>query len=117
MEKDILRTMILFPICAILACASLATLFVTSVLKASPEKRKLYVLPGAVQLFAISIALVRGGIFPGFLPGEIVTIFCYFFSLYITFSAAISLSAPNRKISALWIISAVAFWILAILGI
>lgn len=108
--------MILLPICAVLASASLAALFIRAVSKAVPEKRKLHIVPGAVQIFAVSIALARGGVLPQFLPGEIITIFSYFFSLYITFSAAISFSASSRKTSALWTVSATAFWILAIFG-
>lgn len=108
--------MTLFSILAVILAASLALLFFASFVKVPGEKRRLYLFPGIFQLFAISVAFVRGGILPKFLPTEIVTIFCYFFSLYLTYSTALSLATPKKKISALWGIAAVSFWILAIWG-
>lgn len=101
---------------AALGTASLVLLFLRNLAKASPERRKLYFVPGIFQLFAVSIALVRGGVFPEFLPAEIITIFCYFFSLYLTYSTAISLATSGKKVSAIWSLAAVSFWILAIWG-
>ncbi len=106
----------ILPVFASLVAASLALLFSLNIAKASPERRKLYLVPGIVQLFAISIALARGGILSGFLPAEIITIFSYFFSLYLTYSAAVSLATSDKKISALWSLSAISFWVLAIWG-
>lgn len=108
--------MTLFSILAVIVASSLALLFLASFAKVPKEKRKLYLFPGVFQLFAISVALVRGGILPKFLPAEIVTVFCYFFSLYLTYSTALSLATSRKKISALWGIAAVSFWILAIWG-
>lgn len=108
--------MIFLPVFAVLVAASLALLFFLNLAKASPEKRKFYFVPGFLQLFAISVALARGGVFPEYLPMEIVTIFSYFFSLYLTYSTAVSFATSTRKISALWGVAAVSFWALAIWG-
>ncbi len=108
--------MILFSILAVILAASLATLFFVNFAKVPKERRKLYLFPGIFQLFAISVALVRGNVLPEFLPAEIVTVFCYFFSLYLTYSTALSFSTSPKRISTLWGIAAIAFWILAIWG-
>ncbi len=108
--------MTLFSILSVTAAISLVSLFFLTFSKVPKERRKLYLFPGIFQLFAISVALVRGEVLPRFLPAEIVTIFCYFFSLYLTYSTAISVATSRKRNSALWGIAAVAFWILAIWG-
>lgn len=111
-----MANMTFLPVFAILVAATLVLLFVHGFAKASPERRKLYFVPGIFQLFAVSIALVRGGVFPEFLPAEIITIFSYFFSLYLTYSTAVSFATSDKKKSAIWSLAAVSFWILAIWG-
>jgi len=107
-----------YPIFGIFAAIALIFLLIHSIWNAAPEKRKAFVVPGLIQLFAASLALVRGNILPYFIPHEIVTILCYFFALYLTFTSAISIAAvgkPHRKkLASLWILTAIAFWVLAI---
>ena len=107
-----------YSIFSTLAAIALIFLLIHSIWNTTPEKRRAFVIPGLIQLFAASLALVRGRILPYFIPHEIVTILCYFFALYLTFTSAISIAAvgkPHRKkLASLWIITAVAFWILAI---
>lgn len=106
--------MILFQILAVLSALALVALFLKSLLHAPKARRKLYVVPGLFQLFAVLVALARGAVVPAFLPAEIITVFIYFFSLYLTYSAAISFSTSPRKVSALFSFAAIAYWILAI---
>ena len=107
-----------YSIFGIFAAIALIFLLIHSIWNTAPEKRKAFVVPGLIQLFAASLALVRGNILPYFIPHEIVTILCYFFALYLTFTSAISIAAvgkPNRKkLASLWILTAIAFWVLAI---
>ena len=103
---------------AIFATVALLFLLGYSILNANPEKRKAFLIPGLIQLFAAYIALCRGDVLPEFIPREIVTIFSYFFALYLTFTSAITASAVGKhhrkRLAGIWILTAVAFWILAI---
>ena len=108
--------MTFLPVFAIFVTASLVLLFSLNLAKVPPERRKLYFVPGLFLLFAVAVALARSGILPEFLPEEIIAIFSYFFSLYLTYSTAVSLATSKRKISALWGFAAVSFWVLAIWG-
>jgi len=112
--------MTILPIFAIIAAITLILLWIFSFKSADPEKRRAYVLPGLIQFFAAGIALFRGGVLPSWIPSEIVTLCCYFFALYLTFTSAISMAAvdkPHRKKwASLWILAAIAFWILAFFG-
>ena len=110
--------MTIYPFFACTAAVALIFLWIFSFKNASPEKRKAYLLPGLIQAFAACVALIRGNVLPGFIPQEIVTIFCYFFTLYLTFTTAISMGKIGKKkfLVAVWALTAIAFWILAIFG-
>ena len=110
--------MTILMIFAIFAAVALVFLLIFFIRNASPENRKAFALPGLIQLFAASIALVRGNVLPDYLPHEIVTILCYFFALYLTFTSAISIASSGKRhgkvLASIWILAAIAFWVLAV---
>lgn len=103
----------IFPILAAIVALSLCSIQISAFRKA--RDRRACIVPASVCLFAIFVFLVRGSVLPGILPRELSTIFSYFFSLYLTFSAAIAItSGQNRFKLASWILATVSAWILAI---
>ncbi len=103
---------------ALFSAAALIFLLADSFFHMAPDRRKTLIVPGGIQLFAVYTVLVRGKVFPGFFPDEIVTLFIYFFSLYLTFYASTVLFSSQRRIlqASLWSLSAIACWILAFFG-
>lgn len=108
----------ILPVTAIVSAAVLLFLLFDAIRNARPEMRKALVIPGLLQIFAAAVLLARGRILPGFLPPEIITLLCYFFSLYLTFTAAKELFSGNRRISKsiLWSVSAATAWVLSLFG-
>lgn len=108
----------ILPVTAIVSAAVLLFLLFDAVRSARPEMRKAFVIPGSLQIFAAAIFLARGRILPEFLPPEILSPLCYFFSLYLTFTAAKELFSGNRRFSKriLWSVSAITAWTLSLLG-
>lgn len=112
--------MIFLPILAIVASVTLVAAFVLNVVDADKEMRKLYVIPGIVQLFAIFILLEQGHTLPPFLPKGILFGVSCFLGLYLTYTAVIAFTAIGKRHRLtggfLWAFSALAFAISSYLG-
>jgi hypothetical protein len=112
--------MIFLLILSAVAAVTLIAAFVLNVTDADKETRKLYVIPGIVQLFAIFILLEQGRVLPPLLPSGIVFGVSCFFGLYLTYTAVIAFTAIGKRhrltSGFLWAISALAFAITSYLG-
>lgn len=103
----------IFPILAALVALSLCTVQVMTF--RSAKDFRACIVPAFVCLFAVFVFLIRGEVLPQILPQEIVTIFSYFFSLYLTFSTAIVFTSAASRLKALpWTVAALSAWILAV---
>ena len=78
------------------------------------EVRKAFIVPTALQFFALFILLSTGGILPETIPFVITRILAFFFAMYLTFYTATVLFSTSYKertrMGVFAVISTICFW-------